>query len=417
MYRFLDQLGVGTACLYNEEQAPIYAPFNEIQSAIETAMRGARTVQAKKLLSQRRQAETPDFAGVLREMQAAATSLSTSGTVSMDGAALTGPEAITKFGERWAEVQVKAIRCRTLDWLLTKSFGEYGGPSDSGGDAQNASQIVTDYAKFNTEMMKSLARLISADANRVAGPDAVRLYVEYLQASAPLIRRSANQNLAPVINPALQTLARRAPQFDVEIAAYAEGTADLLRWSGRVARGLAVARAEEFPSIDSLMFNATISGAGYTGLYPEQGAVPNVASLLASAPQVMPRPIQRLQGKKAHALDVVRLGGNGPVAIARYRVRSYANVPAPLDLAAETDALKFDLMVAENLPPISMLAAVAIDSAERGDLAAIGGTITNQYLESTDYTFCRTPAGCQYYDALGNDFRQKTLTTRNETRS
>ena len=105
----------------------------------------------------------------------------------------------------------------------------------------------------------------------------------------------------------------------------------------------------------------------------------------------LPRPIERLQGKPAQALDIVRLGNEGPVAIARYHVRSYANIPAPLDLAAETDALKFDLMVGDNLPAISMLAAVAVDSAERGDLAAVGGTITNQYLESLTTRFAALP--------------------------
>jgi hypothetical protein len=403
MYRFLDQLGVATACLFNQEQNLIYGPFGEVRSAIDSAMHRARAVKAKQLLTQRRQAETPDFAGVLREAQAAAASLATSGMVSVDGATITGPEAITKFGERWAEAQVRTIRCRTLDWLLAASTEMYGPGGGYPGGSQSTSQIVSEFATFNNAMMQALARLIEADANRVTGPDAVRLYVEYLQACAPLIHRSANQSLAPVINPALQGLASRAPQLPLEIAAYAEGTADLLRWRGRVARGLAVARAAEFPSIDSLMFETTRSDKVYTGLYPkpDQPSNPSEATLLASAPEVMPRPIERLQGKPAQALDIVRLGNEGPAAIARYHVRSYANIPAPLDLAAETDALKFDLMVGDNLPAISMLAAVAVDSAERGDLAAVGGTITNQYLESLTTRFAALPTAASILTPLG----------------
>lgn len=397
LYRYLDLLGVATTCLFNPEKTPIYAPFAEVRSAIDQAMRKARTAKAKQLLTQRRQAEAPDFDSALQAAEAAVASLAASGTVSLDGAVITGPEAITKFGERWAELQVQAIRCRTLDWLLVSSTEVYSGATD----VPRNSQIVAEYTKFNQAMMQEFARLIAADAQRVSGTEAVELYVKYLQACAPLIRRSANQNLAPVISPALEALAARAPQFPVEIAAYAEGTGDLLRWRSRVARSQAVARAAEFPSIDSLMFEATRSGNDYTGLYPEQNANPNIAALLASAPDIMPRAMKRLQGEPAHALDIVRLGNLGPMAVARYRVRSYTNIPAPLDLAAETDALKFDLMVDENLPPISMLAAVAVDSAQRCDLAAVGGTIANLYLESLTTRFAALPTAASVMSPLG----------------
>ena len=89
------------------------------------------------------------------------------------------------------------------------------------------------------------------------------------------------------------------------------------------------------------------------------------------------------------------------MAIARYHVRSYANIPAPLDLATETDMLKFDLMVDENLPAISILTAVAIDSAERGDFAAIGGTIRSQTLESLMTRFAALPTAASVISPLG----------------
>ncbi len=397
LYRFLDQLGVATTCLFNPEKRPIYAPFAEVQAAIDQAMRQARVTQAKQLLTERRQAETPDFAAVLSEVQAAATSLAASGTATLDGSVLTGPDAITAIGERWAEVQVKSIRCRTLDWLLANSMEAYGGT----GEGQKPSSIVSEYANFSAAMMNALAQLIESDANRTSGPDAAALYVAYLRACAPLIRRSANQNLAPVLNPALQSLANRAPQFPAEVAAYTEGTGDLLRWRARVARGLAVARADTFPSIDRLMFEATRDEGNYLGLYSANASSASGAALHASAPEVMLRPIERLQGKQAHALDVVRLGGNGPVAIARYRARSYANIPAPLDLAAEIDALKVDLMVSEDRPALSMFAAVAVDSAERGDLVAAGGTIVNQYLESLTTRFAALPTAASILTPLG----------------
>jgi hypothetical protein len=361
-----------------------------------------------KQLQQQRLAETPDFNGILRDAEAAAMALAAYGVVSVDGENLTGPEALTKFGERWAEAQVKTIRCRTLEWQLveTNQMDAMYGNIDVDtftNEGLNRSKIVLEFDRFNKAMMQSLAQLIEADAKRVSGADAVHLYVEYLQACAPLIRRSANRSLAPVIKPALQAMARRAPQFPLEVAAYAEGTDDLLRWRGRVARNRARVRAAGFPSLDDLMFEATRSDGTYAGLYPIARLNPNhkIASLLASAPEVMPRPIARLQGQRAHALDVVRLGKNRPVAIARYRVRSYANIPAPLDLAAETDALKFDLMVDEKLPAISILAAVAVDSAERGDLAAVGGTITNQYLESLMTRFGALPTAASVISALG----------------
>ncbi len=397
LYKYLDQLGVATACLSNPEKIQIYTPFGEVRGAVDQAMRQARTSQAKNLITARRQAEAPDFAGVLQDIRAAAESLASAGTATVDGVAMSGPESVTVFGTRWAEAQVKTIRCRTLDWLLANSMEMYDGTQETPG----TSNIVTEFGQFNRAMQEGLANLIDADAQRVSGADAVSLYVDYLRAFAPLVRRSANQGLAPAIAPALQRLAGKAPQFPAEVAAYAQATDDLLRWRARVARNRAVAHADRYPAIDRLMFDATTSREDYVGLYPVQRSTVNAATLLASAPEVMARPLEELPGKQAHALDIVRLGGNGPVAIARYRLRSYVNVPAPLDLAAETDALKFDLMVSESLPPLSLLAAVAVDSAERGDLAAVGGTIANQYLESLATRFAALPTAASVLTPLG----------------
>ena len=54
-------------------------------------------------------------------------------------------------------------------------------------------------------------------------------------------------------------------------------------------------------------------------------------------------------------------------------------------------ALRSDLMVTDQTPPLSLAAAVAIDSAERGDAVALGGNVSGMHLEGLITRFAGLP--------------------------
>jgi hypothetical protein len=97
--------------------------------------------------------------------------------------------------------------------------------------------------------------------------------------------------------------------------------------------------------------------------------------------------------------DVAGLPG-GKLGVARYDARHYSMVAA-YRAADEIQRLRQDLLVTEQLPPLTLGAAMAIDSAERGDFFAVGGTVRGIYLEGLIPRFATLPEGGLSMLALG----------------
>jgi hypothetical protein len=97
----------------------------------------------------------------------------------------------------------------------------------------------------------------------------------------------------------------------------------------------------------------------------------------------------------------VRISAESKAAIARYSQRTYANLPAPLDMAVEVAALKSDLMVSDQAPPLTMTAMRAVVTAERGDLLSAGGSISGTVLEGVITRFATLPASAVVLTELG----------------
>ena len=81
-------------------------------------------------------------------------------------------------------------------------------------------------------------------------------------------------------------------------------------------------------------------------------------------------------------------------------------------MAAEVDLLKFDLLVGEQAPPLTLSSAIAVDSASRGTLAAAGGEIAGVYLEALITRFASLKPMASSLVPLGElpiDSRQRLL--------
>ncbi|MEO8496319.1 MAG: hypothetical protein ABI614_14715, partial [Planctomycetota bacterium] len=258
-----------------------------------------------------------------------------------------------------------------------------------------------DYAQFSTTVIDSIVSLIRADAVRVSGDEVARLYVEYLDSIAPLARLVADENSVKAWDAALKQLAAKSPAFSGEVQAYDAATRELLRWRARTASSMAQSRSGEFQTLDKRLYDATVSKNPFLGLFPEQPDGQLAPRLLASAPSVMMTATPRLMGTQVTAFDVVRVSPTSSSAIARYRVRTYANVPAGFDLSGEVSALKSDLMIGDQLPPLTLAAAISVHSAERGDLEAVGGEIIGHHLEGLITRFAALPAGASVVVPLG----------------
>jgi hypothetical protein len=399
LYDLLDMLETGTVFLTSNEWREIYDPFEDVRQAVDRAMLKLRYDQAREELATRREAETPDFEGVAAQMLSAAQALNTSTTVPWEGDSLTGPELVDRFGQKWQELQVMALRCRALDWAMQQRGTDmYEMEGDFEGEPVD--RLRGPMKQFQGSVAQAVAQAIDADAARASAEDAAVLYVEYLKVLAPLVRQ-AERGLADVVEPPLQKLASQGGNFAQEVVAYQAATDELLRWRRRVASGRAAARASAYPSLEKPFFEATRSKDEYRGLFPERDADPRTPALQASAPQVMPVAIERLMGQTVAAHDVVRVPGQSRTAIGRYRVRTYASVPIDLPLENELDALRYDLLAGDQAPPLSLAAMQSLLTAEGGDFVTVGGTIRGLHLESLITRFASLPTPAAVLLPLG----------------
>jgi len=392
LYRVLDNLELGAGFLTQPEREALLGPFSGVRSQIENAMNRKRSATAKELLERSRAEQEPNYPAQLAEVQQAIANLGTTGQTSWQGEALTGPQLVGKLDQRWRELHVAALRCRGLDWALrsrTEAFGHQAGAPDLvsvSGDERQAAATA-----FNQAMVQALAELISIEARRVSASDAPPLYLAYLQALAPPARQLGIAAQMSAVEAALQQLAAKSPGLATEVASYEAATRELLRWRTRAASAMAAARTAEYHTLEQRLVQAATTHPPYMGLFPEQDPQAHPPTLMAAAFKVLPTASQNLLGTKGTASEVLRVAPTSKSAIGQYRQGTYANVPAGLDLAAEVEQLRFDLLLADDAPPLTLAATIAADSAARGDLAAVGGEVVGVHLEGFITRFASLP--------------------------
>jgi len=389
LYRLLDALWVGGYLLTPDEQRQYFLVFSEVQGTIDAAMDRIRSETAQNVLTQSRREQTPDFAATLAKMQGAVDGVAATGKGEWDAESLSGPQLVVKIGATWRDVHVATLRCMALDWaLLARSFSSNHSATDG---PQPTDELAVAYRQFSDAVLKLLADLPTGEAKRVRGDAAAVLYREYLQALSTLMGHVTGERGWEDMQIALNELARQAPGFGDEVAAYDAATTELLRWRARTAEGLAAARSSPDAALSSIMRTATTSRPDYMGLYPAQYQDDASPQLLASAPRILIPAVDKLVGQTGLTRDVVRIPVASRSAIARYGSRVYAIVPVASDLAAEIDALEFDLQVSEDLPPLTLRSAISLTQADRGDFVAVGGNTVTAHLEALITRFATLP--------------------------
>jgi hypothetical protein len=390
LYRILDFMEVDMCFLNGEARARYLLPFAKVRHAIDTTLYAKRVATAKEYFTRSRAEQTPDFDAQLAAMSEAVKSVETTGQANLDGEAFGGPQLVGKFGLRWKEGHVATLRCRAFDWAQRSRAGRDATNPDTAG-------LESKYATFSTEVIATITKLIAADAARVADAEAASLHAQYLTTLAPLARQISDRDVVSSWDAALQQLAAKSPELAADAADFEQGTAEILRWRARVASALADSRLAGAAKPDALMFAATQSESGYPGFHGSQKKL----ALLGSAPQNLPPAAEKLVGSQAIVANVVRVTATSRGAIASYANRCYANVPAGLDLDSEVNALKFDLLVTDQAPPLTLESAIAVHSAERGDLVAAGGEISGTHVEGLITRFAGLPTAASVLVPLG----------------
>ncbi len=353
--------------------------------------------QAKASLDQLITSQLPATAELLKSMAAAAAALQSAPQAPIGDQKLAGPQCLEHFGGVWKQQHLSALRCRAMDWARITNIPDvtYLGQIDP----QQVRLTDDAVSQFYESVTKALASLIEADAQRATPAEVPLLYQQYLQVLAPLIASTPDDKLQLAVQPALERLAGKSAPFAEEVKSYQTATHELLRWRERLAQSSAAAAAASFPPSDQTLLKSFQSEGEFRGLFIPSDTAPNRAVLTASCPQVIPVAGQRALEQPILVRDLAGLTG-GKLAVARYHDRHYATLPLP-DAAAEVTRLQQELLVTAQQPAMSLEAALALDSAQRGNYAAAGGAIKGLHLEGLIPRFAALRPEAQSLVALG----------------
>lgn len=383
LYDMLDKLESVSIFLTNDENKAIYEPFSTIRGLVTPKMGAIRSKAAARIFEQRIEAQTPDLDGLLSDITAAADALRSTGVVAVDGVELNGPEAFAHFVQRWEKLHAAMQRLHGIDLASHSDHVgmSYVMPRTSTGETTSHPSVKRYAQTFTGEVGTALAALMSADTSHATPEQIATLYPEYVRAAALPAARSANGALVSTWTKALQELAAKSPALQAQATEYAAATDELLRWRSRLAAAQARAQETKFPVLSAKVQAATTSKKDYYALFNELQPEYAIPRILSATPTFLPLASQQLLKEQVRLTGGRGLtGGKSSVSLLTDRIyATYKSLPA--EVLPALQALESDLLVSEGLPPLSLNAAMALETAKAGDFETVGGEISGLHIE------------------------------------
>jgi hypothetical protein len=376
----LDELARMAVWYPIDKRASVLKPFWTVRTEPAEKMEAQWKALAAEQLSTAAAEEKPDFDLLLALLRQAAQGLRQQAKVSFAGRERTGPEVFRAAWEQWQNLQLEAARYRALCWMNAQPESEAA-----------LRAMLEDAGSFEQSIHGAMIALIEADADRAAADQIKPLYAAYLRAAGPLVPLTAEDSMADELQTALDELAAKSPPLVAEVAAYRLATDDLLAWRRRAAQSAADARRASGTPAHQAYRKAVTADGDNPGLLRKGAVTSENANLLGPAPEILQASIPELVGKSVFVERLIGLKPDHDMTVSQYRDRAYVQAKLPGALAGEIAALEADLLISDDAGPLSLQAAVALASARRGDLAAVGGTLEEAALESVQTRFATLP--------------------------
>lgn len=342
---------------------PFTRPYGTARETIAPRADAIRRKDANAELIKAREALTPKFSELLSQLQ--------SGDSATRGES--GPQRLVRFTNEWQAAQLAAIQCIGLDMARIDLEPREAGP--------NLVALAQEQQKFATDAVEQIVKLISDDAARVSPGEARRMYQDYVVAVTPLILLGDRAELTVKLQSTLDALVTRSPDLQIQVEAYRAASEDLLRWRERVANSYTKRQADTFPPLPETFVAAAMNSKDERERLfqpisgTEQATLNGPGSITATVVGKL------LQGKNVHTLNLIGARNGSGFSISEARNSVFARCSFPIDTTTAAEELQTALLVQESSPPLTLAASVAIESARRGDLMSIGGTISNIVIE------------------------------------
>jgi hypothetical protein len=358
--------------IWLQDSARYTAPVREALSAVRGTLSQARAEALRAELTAILAGQELQAAEILEQIAAATREVQRVGAAPWQGKSYTGPQLVGAIVRQWQQFHQRALRRRAL---ILAGGDNLGQSPASGEEVQQADR------DFAGSIRSALADLIEADATRVEPARASALYQEYVQALGEAALVSDREALLAGTEPALLQLAGKDPLLLPEVKAYSASTTEILRWRRRIAQAQGVQRQSAAAPPLPAKFADAVRNRPFDPALLEDRAPSDLAALGAPAPNVMRRLSQEMVGRIYTVTDVFGLGGGK--AMGRYTARTYARLSFPHspEYEAEVAALRRQLLVKEDYPPLSLHAAATLAAAEGECFERVGGSVQQVHLE------------------------------------
>ncbi len=342
---------------------PTMVSWNQTRRVWISSLQAALTEQTKTAIAATIEKEKVNYEELLQQLEAAASQITASGQYELPGSGLSaGPNVIEHFGQMWIEQQAKAYRWRGMV-AIQSGLGESV-------KVEDVDKTVSD---FSDKIGPALASIVDADAQRATPEQAFPLYDEYLQAFVPIVGRTSGIDLTVHLAPALDRLAAKNPDLNLEVAAYRACTEDLLRWRRLTVDAYVRANSTDYVSLKDAVLASVrdrdfpVVRSGGVTVARNNIPVPVAVSELAK--------VFLNEKVSVNSLSATR---QGKLAVSPQQSRSIAYVPINRDwFATGYESLSRDLFVTDDSPPITLEARLAIYHCQQGDVSHTAGDITN----------------------------------------
>jgi hypothetical protein len=367
LYAIVDELSAMAMWYPRGTHDAVVKPFQSARETVDTQLTRRRVAAVQQGLGQTIEARMVNLDTLVGRVRDAAGQVRTGGSADLDGEMLNGPQLMERFGRQWRETRVVAMQC----WALNASRrGATQGSSWSAVD-----QMMSQLSRFDQQMAAALVSLIEADAEQVVETQVRELYAAYLSVVAQLVAMSPDDALTSAALPALERLAQRSAALVGEIEAYRTATDDLLRWRRRTAESYAKVHAPQFPTLDDKLLEAIRADAHLRNLFPETAGRAAACGLGQPAPVLMEALSANLVGQNVTTPPLIGTATSQRFAASSCRNRQFVQLAVKDALLSELELLKAELLLSDSAEPLTLAAAAAVATAQRGDLVAAGGRI------------------------------------------
>ncbi|MEX0728480.1 MAG: hypothetical protein WD065_19565 [Planctomycetaceae bacterium] len=350
----------------------ILGNINSANSTAQAVFADYRRTQALAEMSKEQKRNTPDFAKLLKELQAATEAIASGRDPQVGSRMMSGPEWLDHFSERWQHLYFEANRCFGLD-VAAATIG-----ADKA--LMHSDKLVADYERFVADALKGMAGLIRADARRTGAEQVATVYAAYLQSIAKFAALGDVAVVETALLPALDELVVKSPELQADAQSYYTFSTELLRWRQRVADGYVAAKMTRYQGVNGAFYQAVPDPETGTTLF-ERNSMGNMLLLTINAPHAIQVISPAIVTKKVYAQGGLS-SRNERRQVTSYEEGSvYASIPHDVDLSLAVEELKSVLLVSDAFPPLTLDAVLAIETATKGDLWQFGGEVTDVELE------------------------------------